>query len=157
MKRWGEVAQSCPTLCNPIEGSPPGSSIHGIFQARILEWVAISFSRGYSRPGIKLGSPALQADSLPAEPIGNPWKLGKEYDKAVYLHLAFSIYIAECIIWNASVDVSQAGIKIANWNIDNFRYTDDTTVIEEHEEELKRLLMKVKDESEETGMKLNIQ
>ena len=38
--------QSFPTLCDPIEGSPPGSSIHGIFQARILEWVAVSFSRG---------------------------------------------------------------------------------------------------------------
>ena len=71
-KRWGEVAQSCPTLCNPIEGSPPGSSIHGIFQARILEWVVISFSRGYSWPEIKLASPALQADTLPAEPVGNP-------------------------------------------------------------------------------------
>ena len=43
-----EVAQSCPTLCNPMGCSPPGSSIHGILQARILEWVAISFSRGAS-------------------------------------------------------------------------------------------------------------
>ena len=40
-----EVAQSCPTLCGPMDCSPPGSSIHGIFQARVLEWVAISFSR----------------------------------------------------------------------------------------------------------------
>ena len=45
-----EVAQSCPTLCNPMDCSPPGSSIHGILQARILEWVAISFSRGSSQP-----------------------------------------------------------------------------------------------------------
>ena len=45
-----EVAQSCPTLCDPMDCSPPGSSIHGILQARILEWVAISFSRGSSRP-----------------------------------------------------------------------------------------------------------
>ena len=43
-----EVAQSCLTLCNPVDGSPPGSSVHGILQARILEWVAISFSRGSS-------------------------------------------------------------------------------------------------------------
>ena len=42
-KKESEVAQSCPTLCDPIDGSPPGSSIHGILQARILEWVAISF------------------------------------------------------------------------------------------------------------------
>ena len=45
-----EVAQSCPTLCNPMDCSLPGSSVHGILQARILEWVAISFSRGSSRP-----------------------------------------------------------------------------------------------------------
>ena len=42
--------QSCPTLCDPLDGSPPGSSIPGILQARTLEWVAISFSRGSSRP-----------------------------------------------------------------------------------------------------------
>ena len=42
--------QSCPTLCDPIDGSPPGSSIHGIFQARILEWVAMPSSRGSFRP-----------------------------------------------------------------------------------------------------------
>ena len=45
-----EVAQSCPTLCDPVDCSPPGSSVHGILQARILEWVAISFSKGSSRP-----------------------------------------------------------------------------------------------------------
>ena len=45
-----EVAQSCPTLCDPMDCSPAGSSVHGILQARIMEWVAISFSRGSSRP-----------------------------------------------------------------------------------------------------------
>ena len=45
------AAQSCPTLCNPVECSPPGSSVHGLLQARILECVAILFSRGSSRPG----------------------------------------------------------------------------------------------------------
>ena len=44
-KKESEVAQSCPTLCDPTDCSPPGSSVHWIFQARILEWVAISFSR----------------------------------------------------------------------------------------------------------------
>ena len=48
--RINEVTQSCPTLCNPMDYSLPGSYIHGIFQARVLEWVAISFSRGYSWP-----------------------------------------------------------------------------------------------------------
>ena len=44
------VTQSCPTLCNPMDCSPPGSSVHGILQEKILEWVATSFSRGSSRP-----------------------------------------------------------------------------------------------------------
>ena len=48
---WVKIAQSCPTLCDPVDCSLPGSSVHGILQARILEWVAISFSRGSSRPG----------------------------------------------------------------------------------------------------------
>ena len=48
--KWSEVAQSCPTLCDPVDCGLPGSSIHGILQARILECVAISFSRGSSRP-----------------------------------------------------------------------------------------------------------
>ena len=45
-----EVSQSCPILCNPMDSSLPGSSVHGIFQARVLEWVTISFSRGSSQP-----------------------------------------------------------------------------------------------------------
>ena len=45
-----EVAQSCPTLCDPMDCSPPGSSVHGILQARVLKWVAVSFSRGSSQP-----------------------------------------------------------------------------------------------------------
>ena len=49
-EREREVAQSCPTLCDPVDCSPPDSSVHGILQARILEWVAISFSRGSSLP-----------------------------------------------------------------------------------------------------------
>ena len=47
---WSDITQSCPTLCNPVDCSLPGSSDHGIFQARVLEWVAISFSRGSSQP-----------------------------------------------------------------------------------------------------------
>ena len=48
--KWSEVAQSCPALCDPMDCSPPGSFVHGILQARTLEWGAISFSRGSSRP-----------------------------------------------------------------------------------------------------------
>ena len=57
--RWGEVTQSCPTLCDPMDCSLPGSSVHGILQARILEWVAISFSRGSSRPRDRTQFPSI--------------------------------------------------------------------------------------------------
>ena len=63
-----KVTQSGPTLCEPRYCTLPGFSVHGIFQARILEWVAIPVFRGSSHPGIEPRSPALQADSLPAEP-----------------------------------------------------------------------------------------
>ena len=105
-----EVSQSCPTLSDPMDCSPPGSSIHGIFQARVLEWGAI----------------------------------------------AFSIY-AEYIMRNIRLEETQAGIKIAGRNINNLRYADDTTLIAESGEEPKSLLMKVKEESEKVGLKLNIQ
>ena len=59
-------------LFNPMDCHPPGPSVHGIFQARILEWVAISFSRGSSPPGTEPESPALKANSLPSEPPGKP-------------------------------------------------------------------------------------
>ena len=88
----------------------PGSSIHGIFQARVLEWGAI----------------------------------------------AFSVY-AEYIMQNARLDEAQAGIKIAGRNTNNLRYADDTTLMAEGKEELKSLLIKVKEESEKVGLKLNIQ
>ena len=58
---------------------------------------------------------------------------------------------------NAGLDEAQAGIKIARRNINNLRYADDTTLVEESEEELNSLLMKVKEESEKAGLKLNIQ
>ena len=58
---------------------------------------------------------------------------------------------------NAGLDEAQAGIKIAGRNINNFRYADDTTLVAESEEELKSLLMRVKEESEKVGLKLNIQ
>ena len=64
---------------------------------------------------------------------------------------------AEYIMWNAGLDESQAGIKISRRNISNLRYADDTTLKAESKEELKSLLMKVKEENEKAGLKLNIQ
>ena len=65
-KKKVSVAQSCLTLCDPKDCSPPGFSLHGISQARILEWVAVPSSRGSFRPRDRTGLPALQADSLPS-------------------------------------------------------------------------------------------
>ena len=67
----------------------------------------------------------------------------------------FNLY-AEYILRNAGLEETQAGIKIARRNISNFRYADDTTLMAESEEELKTLLMKIKEESEKVGLKLNI-
>ena len=68
----------------------------------------------------------------------------------------FNLY-AEYIMWNARLNETQAGIKIARRNINNLRYADDTTLIAESKEELESLLMTVKEESEKVGLKLNIQ
>ena len=69
------VHQSRPTLFDPVDYKPPGSSVHRIIQARMLERIANSFSRRQSSPGIEPmspASPALQVDFLPAEPLGKP-------------------------------------------------------------------------------------
>ena len=78
-----KVTQSCPSLCDPVDCSPPGSSVHGILQARILEWVAISFSRESSQPGIEPTSPAMQADTLTSEPPGMSLPLPKYEIKSI--------------------------------------------------------------------------
>ena len=78
--------------------------------------------------------------------------LGKDYIMAVYCHIAYLTNM-----WNVGLDEAQSGIKIARRNINNVRYADDTTLMEESEEEQKSLLMKVKEETEKIGLKLNIQ
>ena len=82
-------------------------------------------------------------------------KLRKEYVKTILSPCLFILY-AEYIILNAALE-PQAGIKIARKNINDLVYADDTTLMAESEEELKSLLMKVKEESEKVGLKLNIQ
>ena len=83
-------------------------------------------------------------------------KSGKEYIKVILSPCLFNLY-AEYVMWNARLDGVKAGIKIAGRNINNLRYTDDNTLTAESKEELKSLLMKVKEESERAGLKLNIQ
>ena len=72
---YSKLLQLCVTLGDPMDCSPPGSSVHGILQARILEWVLMPFSRGSSQQmdgALSPVSPALQEDSLPLEPSGKP-------------------------------------------------------------------------------------
>ena len=84
--------------------------------------------------------------------------MGKEYVKAVYCQPAYSTYMQnKYIMRKAGLEEAQAGIKIAKRNINNFRYADDTTLMAENKEELNSLLMKVKEDSEKVGLKLNIQ
>ena len=72
IKSRSPALQSCETLWDLMDCSLPGSSVHGILQARILVWVAVPFSRGSLNPGIEPRSPTLQADSLLSEPPGKP-------------------------------------------------------------------------------------
>ena len=85
------------------------------------------------------------------------FQIGKGVHQGCILSLfLFNLY-AEYIMWNAGLDETQAGIKIAGRNINNFRYTNDTTLVAESEEELKSLLIKVKEESYKAVLKLSIQ
>ena len=85
------------------------------------------------------------------------FQIGKRICQDCILSLCLFNLYAECIMWNPGLDEAQAGIKIARGNVNNLRYADDTSLMVESEEELKSLLMKVKEESENIGLKLNIQ
>ena len=85
------------------------------------------------------------------------FKIGKGVHQSCMLSPCLFKLYTEYIMQNASLDKAQAGINIARRNVNNLRYTDDTTLMAESEEELKSLLMKGKEESEKTGLKLNIQ
>ena len=84
------------------------------------------------------------------------FKIGKGVRQGCILSPCLFNLHAEYIMQNARLDEAQAGIKIAGRNINNLRYADDTTLMAKSEEELKSLLMKVKEESEKVGLKLNI-
>ena len=85
------------------------------------------------------------------------FQIGKGVRQGCILSPCLFNFYAEYIMRNTGLGEAQAGIKIAGKNINNLRYTDDTTLMAEREEELKSLLMKVKEESEKVGLKLNIQ
>jgi len=85
------------------------------------------------------------------------FQIGKRVHQGCIMSLCLFNLYAECIIRNAGLEEAQAGIKIAGININKLRYADDTSVMAESEEELKSLLMKVKEEHENVGLKFNIQ
>ena len=85
------------------------------------------------------------------------FEIGKEVHQGCILSPCLLNLYAEYIMRNSGLEEAQAGIKIAGRNINNLRYADDTTLMAENEEELKSLLMKVKEESEKVGLKLSIQ
>ena len=97
-KTWstcgGLVAKSCLTLCNPMNCSPPGSSVHGISQAKILEWVAISSSRGSSQSWIEPESLGLAGGLFTAEPPGKPQP--SDYSLRT-LHDNITLYVKEAL------------------------------------------------------------
>ena len=84
------------------------------------------------------------------------FQIGKGVHQGCILSPCLVNFYAEYIMRNAGLEEAQAGIKIAGRNINNLRYADDTTLMAESEEELKNLLMKVKEEGENVGLKLNI-
>ena len=85
------------------------------------------------------------------------FQIGKGVHQGCILSPSLFHLYAEYMIQNTRLDEAQAGMKIAGGNINNLRYADDTTIMAESEEELKKLLMKIKEESEKAGLKLNIQ
>ena len=101
----------------------------------------------------------MQVKKQQLEPDMEQWtvsKLGKEYTKAVYCHPAYLTYMQSTSCKMPGLDEVQTIIKIARRNTNNLRYTDDTTLMAERGEELKSLLMKVKEESGKAGLKLII-
>ena len=85
------------------------------------------------------------------------FQIGKRVSQGCILSPCLFNFCAEYIMRNAGLDEAQAGIRVAGRNINNLRYADDTALMAESEEELKSLLMKLKEESEKAGLKLNIQ
>ena len=91
-----KLTQLCLTLCNPTDCSLPGFSVHGISHARILEWVAISFSRDLPNPGMEPRSPLLQVDSLLSEPPTNP--LRDHLISYLQMHITYIYYVTSYLL-----------------------------------------------------------
>ena len=101
---------------------------------------------------------AGQEETVRTGPGGMGWfKIGKGVCQGCILSSSIFNLFAEYIMWNARLDAAQAGIKITRRNINNLKYANDNTLMAESEDDLKSLLMKIKEESEKAGLELNIQ
>ena len=127
-----KLLQSCLTLCDPTDGSPPGSTVPGILQARTLEWIAISFSNVWKW---KVKVKSLSRVRL----LATPWTAA--YQAPLSMGFSSQEYLSALPLPS----------PIARRNVNNLRYADDTSLMSESEE-LKSLLMKVKEESEKVGL-----
>ena len=179
------VAQLCLTFCDCMDYNLPAPLSMEFSRQEYWSGLPFPYPQDILNLETKPRSPALQANSLPSEPSGKPkdlphsalgteclfnssvvrtghgttdwFQIGKRVRQGCILSpCLFNLY-AEYIMRNAGLEETEAGIKIAGRNINNLRYADDTTLMAESEEELKSLLMKVKEESENVGLKLNIQ
>ena len=108
-------------------------------------------------PDLPLEKPICRSGSNGSNWITDWFQIGQGVRQGCILSPFLFNFYAEYIMRNAGLDEAQAGIKIAGRNINNLRYADDTTLMAESEEELKSVLMKVKEESEKPGLKFNIQ
>ena len=139
--------QSCLTLWDPIDGSPPGSSVHRILKARILEWVAISFSNACMYAKSIQSCPTL-CDLMDSSPPGPSIHGILQARILEWVAISFSFFS----LWPFAIFLFIFYFCYSPCNnINNLRYADDTTLMAESEEELKSLLMKVKEESEKVG------
>ena len=171
VKSEREVAQLCLTLSDPMDYSLPGSSIHGIFQAKYWSGVPLSSPFDFmdhnklwkilKEMGILDHLTCLLRNLYEGKEATvrsghgtTDWcHIGKGVCQGCILSpCLFNLY-AEYIMRNVKLDEAQIGIRIARRNIKNLRYADDTTLMAESEEELKSLLMKVREESGKSWLK----
>ena len=129
---------------------------HGLHTTSVLPFMASSERDGNTRPP-DLPLAGQEATVRTGHGTTDWFQIGKAVHQVCILSPCLFYLYAEYIMRNAGLEEAQAGIKIPGRNINNLRYADDTTLVAESEEELKSLLMKVKEESAKSGLKLNIQ
>uniref|UniRef100_A0AC11DI30 Uncharacterized protein n=1 Tax=Ovis aries TaxID=9940 RepID=A0AC11DI30_SHEEP len=147
-------------ICQPINRPSPDTGSAGTLILDIQTYRTVIFLHGTSQAVLVVKNPSASAGDR--ETWLDPWVRKIPWRRAwqptpVFLPGESHGKEPEYIIRNTGLEEAQAGIKIARRNINNLSYADDTTLMAESEEELKRLLMKVKEESEKVGLKLNIQ